>query len=320
MLYHKLGHTGIEVSPITIGAWQLGGPLSFDGQADGHPDPGRDQVIHMIRALGERGINAVDTAEQYGGGESERRVGEAVRGQRDRWIISTKFGYRVGPGQTREDDSSPGTILSSLEGSLQRLGTDYVDIYLYHCAPRMEDLEEGRAVLEQAREAGKIRCYGISTNDLDLVRAMQQQDMLQVLQFHANLLEDPVELRAFIRQHGIGAQVRGVMAQGRLSGKYFQHPPPARQDDHRSHRFQADDYTRFAALADCLPEGWTMAQAALRWALDNPGTHTVCLGAKCLRDYESALEVLSRSPLPSTHLAAIAARAAHLPVNPNCGR
>ena len=104
MEFRILGTTGIKVSPITIGAWQLGGPLFFEGQPDGHPDPGRENVIRMIHELGDLGVNAIDTAEQYSAGESERRVGEALAGRRDQWVLSTKFGYRVGPNHIREDD------------------------------------------------------------------------------------------------------------------------------------------------------------------------------------------------------------------------
>ena len=100
MTYTTLGGTGLEVSPLCIGSWQLGGPLSFDGKPDGHPDPGEDKVLAMIDALHERGINHIDTAEQYGGGGSERRVGKATSPRRAEWIISSKFGYRVGPNQT----------------------------------------------------------------------------------------------------------------------------------------------------------------------------------------------------------------------------
>ena len=99
MELRALGGTGIEVSPITIGAWQLGGPLFFDGKPDGHPDPGKESVIRMIHELGDLGVNSIDTAEQYSAGESERRVGAALKGRRDRWVVSSKFGYRVGPGQ-----------------------------------------------------------------------------------------------------------------------------------------------------------------------------------------------------------------------------
>jgi aryl-alcohol dehydrogenase-like predicted oxidoreductase len=71
MDYRKLGKTNLMVSPLCIGAWQLGGPLFFDGKPDGHPDPGKDNVLRMIAELGERGINFIDTAEQYSNGESD---------------------------------------------------------------------------------------------------------------------------------------------------------------------------------------------------------------------------------------------------------
>ena len=102
-----LGKTGLEVSPLCIGTWQLAGPVSFGGQPDGHPDPGEEAVISLIRNLGERGLNFIDCAEQYGEGEGERRTGLALKGCREDWVISTKFGYRVGAGGTRIDDSSP---------------------------------------------------------------------------------------------------------------------------------------------------------------------------------------------------------------------
>ncbi len=288
MNYNQLGNTGIKVSALTIGAWQLGGPLFFDGKPDGHPDPGKEHVIRMIHELGDLGINAVDTAEQYSAGESERRVGEALKGRRDRWVISTKFGFRVGPNQTRIDDSSPPTILPSLEGSLRRLGTDYIDIYLYHCAPELEHLEEGRAVLERAKADGKIRAFGISTENFDLLDKMAAAGCVEVAQFPASLLEPSDEGWRIAREYHLGTQLRGVMAQGRLSGKYFRQNPEFRADDNRSDWCGGEDYTRFSRLAEALPEGMTMAQAAVRWVLDHPGAHTICMGAKNIEDYRAA--------------------------------
>jgi aryl-alcohol dehydrogenase-like predicted oxidoreductase len=284
-----LGRTGISVSPITIGAWQLGGPLTLDGKPDGHPDPGEANVIRLTHELGDLGVNAIDTAEQYSAGESERRVGKALRGRRDRWVVSTKFGYRVGPDHTREDDSSPETILPSLEGSLARLGTDHIDIYLYHCAPRPERIAAGMAVLEEARAQGKIRAYGISTGQLPVLESMVEQDAVEVLQFPSNLLNERNDLWRIARQHDLGTQVRGVMAQGRLSGKYFDRQPRFRSDDNRSLGLLGTDFGQYAALAEALPPGITMAQAAIRWTLDHPGCHTICLGAKNMDDYRTAL-------------------------------
>jgi len=297
MQLNTLGKTGIQVSPITIGAWQLGGPLYFDGKPDGHPDPGKENVIRMIRDLGDMGVNAIDTAEQYSAGESERRAGEALQGRRDQWVISTKFGYRVGPGFTRVDDSSPETILPSLEGSLQRLKTDYIDIYLYHCPPKVEDLEAGRAVLEEAKTQGKIRSFGISTEDADLLQKMIESHTVEIIQFATSLLDENTAICRLAQTSNLGTQLRGVMAQGRLSGKYFTTKPVFRPDDNRSDWCRGEDYSRFAVLAEGLPDGMTMAQAAIRWVLDHSGAHTICMGAKNMDDYRAAIAAAEMSPL-----------------------
>lgn len=312
MKHNPLGTSGIFVSPITIGAWQLGGPLTLDGKPDGHPDPGKENVVRMIRALGDLGVNAIDTAEQYSAGESERRVGEALRGNRDNWVISTKFGYRVGANNSREDDSSAPTILPSLEGSLQRMGTDYIDIFLYHCPPNREDMEVGRAVLEAAKAAGKIRGYGISTNDGPLLEQMIATEMVDVVQFDTNLLNAQAGIWQLCRKHQLGTQLRGVMAQGRLSGKYFSQKPEFRADDNRSRWVQGTDYSRFSTLAQALPEGISMAQAAIRWILDREGAHTICMGAKNLEDYRAAIRAAEAPPLAEEVRAQLESLAAEL--------
>ena len=297
MEYHKLGKTDLMVSPICIGSWQLAGPLAFDSKPDGHPDPGKENILRLIAELGDRGVNFIDTAEQYGNGESERRVGQAIRKQRQQWIISTKFGYRVASDGRRVDDSSPPTIMPSLEGSLKRLQTDHIDIYLYHCAPKIEDLNASREVLEKARKAGKIRYYGISTVNFDLIKSLYEHNMLDILQYPTSLLDPRPDIYEFISKHKIGTQVRGVMAQGRLSGKYFHHIPTWQTDDNRSNGSKNEDYTQFAIFENALPEGMTMAQVAIRWILDKPAHHSVCMGAKNLTDYEAAIEASQMPPL-----------------------
>lgn len=297
MTLTSLGRTGIRVSPITIGAWQLGGPLALDGRPDGHPDPGEANVVRMIHELGDLGVNAIDTAEQYSAGESERRIGKALRDRRDRWVVSTKFGYRVGPDLTREDDSSPETILPSLEGSLKRLGTDRIDVFLYHCAPRPEHIAEGMAVLEDAKAQGKIRAYGVSTGNLQVLESMVERDAVEVLQFPSSLLDEKRDFWRIAREHDLGTQVRGVMAQGRLSGKYFDRQPRFPADDNRSQGLRDTDFSRYAVLAERLPEGMTMAQAVIRWTLDHPGCHTICMGAKNIADYRAALIAADMPPL-----------------------
>lgn len=292
-----LGRTGLQVSPLCVGTWQLAGPVTFEGEPDGHPDPGKEHALRLIRELGDRGINFIDTAEQYGDGEAERRTGEALKGRRDQWVISTKFGYRVGPGQTRVDDSSPPTILPSIEGSLRRLQTDSIDVYLYHCAPRIEVLPAAREILESARQAGKIRHFGISTGSPEMTRAVHEAGLLEVLQFPANLLEPASEMTEFCATHGIGTQVRGVLAQGRLSGKYFAKTPTWDRDDNRTRHLASEDLSRYAVLAESLPEGYSMSQAAIRWILEEEAHDSICLGAKSLADYATAIAALALPPL-----------------------
>lgn len=295
-----LGKTGLAVSPLTIGTWQLAGPVTFDGKPDGHPDPGRKSVLKMIAQLHEAGVNAIDTAEQYGDGEGERRTGEAIRGHRDDWIVSTKFGYRVGHSpdgthQTRIDDSSPGTILASLEGSLKRLETDYIDIFLYHCAPDLSDIAEAAAILEKAKQQGKARFTGISTDRLDLLEALHQHGILDVVQFPTSLLHPATEVSAFVKEHNVGTQLRGIMANGRLSGKYLETTPTWHPDDHRGGKFSATDFAAMQELAALLPATCTLDQAALQWSLRPDHHHTVCLGAKTLTDAQSSIAALDQS-------------------------
>lgn len=298
MDYRKLGKTGLNISPICIGGWQLAGPLAFDGKPDGHPDPGRENVLRLIRELGDRGVNCIDTAEQYGNGESERRIGEAINGHRDQWIVSTKFGYRIAPDGSREDDSGPTTIMPSLEGSLKRLRTGYVDIYLFHCNPEVHDLDASREILEKAKQAGKIRYYGISTKDFELIKVLYEHSMLDVIQYHANTLEPRPDIYNFASEHNIGTQIRGVMAQGRLSGKYFRKKQMWREDDNRSNWFKNANFQKYSVFENAVPQGMTMAQVAIRWALDQNGNHTICMGAKNLVDYEAAIQAAQMPPLP----------------------
>lgn len=293
-----LGKTSLQVSPLCIGTWQLAGPITFDGQPDGHPDPGKANVLRMIRELKALGINFIDTAEQYGGGEAERRTGEALAPDRDDWVISTKFGYRIGPGNTRIDDSSPGTIMSSLEGSLERLRTDRIDILLYHCAPDPTDLPEALEVLQKAREQGKVRYFGISGANLNLIKDLHQNDLLDVLQFPVSMLNPQPEITAFCAEHNIGTQLRGIMAQGRLTGKYLNQKPTWHADDNRRHNVADENLSTYQALADLLPAGMTLAQAAIQWALSNPAHHSICLGAKNLEDYKTAIEAVEMPQLP----------------------
>ena len=294
MKYRILGKTGINISEIGVGAWQLGGPLMLDGKTDGHPELGRGFCIDLIRACGDLGINFVDTAEQYGNGESERRVGEAVQGQRDRWLIGSKFGYQVGPNGERLADASPKRVPLSLEGSLRRLKTDYIDLYVYHIAPKAEEAEEVAEILAGAKQKGQVRAVGISTGSPAQLGLLHSLNCLDVVQFPHNILEPQEEIRAFLSKHKVGGVVRGAFAGGRLSGRYFHTPPQFSPDDIRSTRVSdaqaaAAEFARFAVFEELLTPDRGMIQLALRYLLDEPTTCTVIPGGKSLEDYQQAI-------------------------------
>ena len=296
-----LGATGIRVSAIGVGTWQLGGPLRLDGKVDGHPDIGEAAAVDLIRRCGDDlGITLVDTAEQYGAGESERRVGVALEGRRERWVISTKFGARVGPHGERVNDASASGVALALEGSLRRLRTDRIDLYLCHVAPDPRELDGVARALADAKRAGKIRAAGISTANPEHCRWFAERGMLDVVQYPRSLLsrdDDPLSAAV----DGAGGIVRGAFAGGRLSGKYFAAPPCFSADDIRAGRFTGEAgvqaFRRCAVFAELVTPTRTMPQVALRWLLDLPGTHSVILGAKSLAEYRDAVGACALPPL-----------------------
>lgn len=292
MEYRVLGQTGLRVSVLGVGTWQLSGPVEMEGLPDGFPDPGREHVIRLIQECRELGINVIDTAEVYGDGEGERRVGDAIRGRRDEWVVVTKFGLRRGPRGARIRDASPGEIVASLEGSLSRLRTDYVDVYLYHTAPAKEQMLAGLEVLERLREHGKIRFHGISTNDSSTLRALTQFEAIGVIMFSQSLLTHPEDTLELVRRHNLGSLVRGAFECGLLTGKYFQMPPRFSGEDIRSHALKEADFTRYSVCEQLLPPGGDMVCLALRYLLDFDTTHTIVLGAKSREDYQRALQAL----------------------------
>lgn len=293
MLQRRLGPRGPMVSEIGVGAWQLGGPLLLDGRTDGHPDLGTDEVVRLIRRCqDDLGINFIDTAEQYGAGESERRVGLALEGRRDRWIVATKFGAQVGPNGERINDVSARRIPISLEGSLRRLRTDHIDVYLYHTPPDPKEAEAVAAFLQEAKRAGKVGLVGISTNDVAQCRYLHGLGCLDVVQFATSIMNPCTEMKAFIEANGLGSIVRGAFYGGRLNGRYFDKPPALRPDDIRSNWFKPDtcaaEFGKFRVFSEFVKPGRSMVQVALRYLLDEATTHTIILGAKSFDDYAAA--------------------------------
>lgn len=303
MQFRVLGRTGIRISVLSVGTWQLAGPLTVDGHADGFLDVGRSQAVDLIRACGDLGINGIDTAEIYGGGEGERRVGEAIAGRRDRWVVTSKFGNRVDAAGRRVEDTSPAAIRASLEGTLRRLGTDHVDVYLYHSAPRRDGVLAARETLERLAQEGKLRAWGLSTDVAQDLELLLEHEAAQVVQLPRSMRRHPGRLLAAARRRELGVMVRGVLASGLLSGRHAGGPPRFAADDFRSHG--TPPRSEYAGFERLRPARLSMAAFAIRYVLDFDGTHTVVLGGRTIADYREAASAVEAPPLSAVEHALI---------------
>ncbi|PSB35571.1 aldo/keto reductase [Stenomitos frigidus] len=305
MEYRILGGTNLKVSAIAVGTWQLSGPINLDGKADGFPVLGREQAIRLIHACEDLGINLIDAAEIYGAmGEGECRVGAALQDRRDRWFVSSKFGLRQGTQGERVINCRPETIRTSLEGSLQRLQTDYLDFYLYHSPPESTWMDAGKDVLETLKQEGKIRFYGISTDDDQLLEQLARRHAVEVVLFSQSLLTHNPKLMEVVQTYNLGGMVRGVFEAGLLSGKYFHQKQQVSRDDIRQSWWDSVATERYAVYETLIPEGFSMSAFALRYVLDFATTHTVVLGSKTISEYQNALRAFDLPPLDAnTHQA-----------------
>lgn len=261
-----LGRSGIEVSPMGIGCWAIGG----DGWGGGADD---EESIRGIHKALEMGVNFFDTADVYGSGHSESVLGKALAGRRDEVVIATKFGHSPqGP------QAEPDYIRSACEASLKRLNTDYIDLYQFHINDFGPDgAEVVRDVLEELVAAGKIRAYGWSTDFPERARIFAQGAHCAAIQVELNVIDDAADVLAVCEEFDLAAINRGPLAMGLLTGKY---KPGSKlpEDDVRGPN--APDWMKYfkdgqpnpewldkvAAVGEVLrSDGRTLAQGALAW-------------------------------------------------------
>jgi aryl-alcohol dehydrogenase-like predicted oxidoreductase len=290
MKYRTLGRTGLKVSEIGFGAWAIGGPSTLGPMQIGWGKTDDDESVRAMEAAFEAGVNFFDTADVYGNGHSEALIGRTFGGpRREKVVLATKFGNLTLPDGSWVKDFRPEVATRCLEASLQRLGTDYVDVYQIH-SPRPDfdiaTLEDTFATLERLKQAGKVRSYGTSifasAHGIELIRR-GWGDLLQV-RFNALETEPAEELLPLAAAENVGIIVRVPLASGFLTGKFnkgVQFGP----DDHRSRTYPPERRDAIVDKVDrlrFLVEGKqrTMAQAALQFVLSFDGVSTVIPGAK----------------------------------------
>jgi aryl-alcohol dehydrogenase-like predicted oxidoreductase len=276
---------GLDVSRIGLGAMTMAGTYTSGGGLD---DPEAIRAIH--RAL-DLGVTHIDTAEIYGPYHSEKLVGEAIKDRRDQVVVATKFGLVShsggGPGVT---DSSPANIRTAAEGSLRRLGTDYIDLYYQHRVDPNTPIEDTAGALAELVTEGKVLHIGLSEASPGTIRRAHAVHPLAALQTEYSLwTRDPeAELLPLLRQLGIGFVPYSPLGHGFLTGQ-IRTPADIPDDDWRktNPRFTGENFQRNLAIVDqvaaiAAQADATSAQIALAWLLAQgndiapiPGTRRV---------------------------------------------
>jgi aryl-alcohol dehydrogenase-like predicted oxidoreductase len=237
------------------------------------------ESIRAIHAGLDAGVELFDTAASYGAGHSERILGQALRGRRDQAVIATKFGHLVNEADQTvypDDTQLLANVRSDVENSLRRLGTDWIDIYQLHQAAYDPELAvELRAVLEELVQAGKIRWYGWSTDQVDRAEIFAKGEHCTSIQFKLNALLDNPEMRQLCADAELAGIIRDPLHRGMLTGK-FTSATTFPKDDIRSRTdYSSEQIVRRLETVEPLQElltagGRSMAQGALAyiWGLD----------------------------------------------------
>jgi aryl-alcohol dehydrogenase-like predicted oxidoreductase len=288
MKYRKLGSTNLKVSVIGLGTWQLGGEWGKDFS--------QDEVTRMLARGSELGINLIDTAECYGDHTSEALIGGAIAGQRERWIVATKFGHQFHAPQDRTDERRPEQVMRQLEESLRALRTDYIDIWQYHSIRDEEfDREELQSTIIRMKQQGKVRHIGNSiAMSLD---HKHQADAspgveVEVLQLLYNRLDRRPEQYAFeaAMRMNLGVMARVPLASGFLSAKYRPGATFA-PADHRGGKEQEEVDRTLREVEQIrqneVPPGVDMPGWAIAWCLRHPAVTCVIPGVKSVEQVES---------------------------------
>ena len=287
MKYRRLGKTDIRVSVIGIGTWQLGGEWGKIFE--------QAEVDAMLDKAAELGINLIDTAECYGDHLSEKLIGRAIKGQREKWIVATKFGHGFKPNFERDCLFEPAQVQEQLEESLRSLRTDYIDLYQFHSGTdEMFNMPGLWEMLQKQVKAGKVRHLGISISRKQGSTYQVNKSSAvgaEAIQVVYNRIERKPEGQIFdscVRQN-LGVLARVPLASGFLSGKYSKDAKFAGgdvrsvwQDDEMSELVE-----EVARIKSEVPQGTPMAQWALAWCLRHPAVTCVIPGCKTVEQVES---------------------------------
>lgn len=310
MQKRPLGHDGLTVPEIGLGCWQLGG-----GWGDHWDNDVAQQILASAYACG---VRFIDTADVYGGGASERSIGQFLQTHKD-LTVATKLGR----GAIYPDGYSRETVRAATEASLKRLGVDRLDLTQLHCVPPAV-LRDGRIFdwLRELRDDGLIARFRASVETVEEGLICLEQEGLTSLQVIFNIFrQKPLEeLLPKAKAKGVGIIVRLPLASGLLSGKMTR-ATVFKPDDHRNFNrdgaqfnvgetFAGLEYQTGVALSEevatFVPAGMTMAQMSLRWLLDQDAVSVVIPGASSAAQVEANASAATLPPLDASVHAGLA--------------
>lgn len=297
MQFRTLGRTGIKVSPYALGAMMFG--------SAGNPD--HDDSVKIIHRALDAGINFVDTADMYSGGESEQIVAKALKGRRDDVVLATKARFPVdfdphgdGPAVPNREGASRRWLIRALEGSLRRLGTDYIDLFQIHRPDPDTDIEETLSVLTDFVRDGKVRAIGTSSMPAsDLVRSHWVAERRGLVRFrteqpHYSILNRGIEREVLpvVQEYGMGSLVWSPLAGGMLTGRY------RKGRENTTHRSQfgfayLSDEQRLDAVERLIPvaedAGVPLTHMAMAFVIGHPGVTSAIIGPRTIEQLEDLL-------------------------------
>ena len=279
-----LGGAGMEITRVGLGAWAIGGG-GYDGGWGSQDD---DDSLAAIHHALELGVNGIDTAAHYGFGHSETVVGRALAGLAERPYVFTKGGQPEGPGRTTIQSLKRDSLRREIEGSLERLGLEAVDLYQIHWPIPEEAIEEGWTTLVELRDEGLARHIAVSNFSVEQLRRIQRIAPVETLQPPYSLIarEAEEEILPFAEREGIGVIVYSPMGSGMLTGAMTRERlANLPDDDWRKHdpRFQEPGLSEHLALVERLRtvagrHGTSVGAFAVAWTLANPAVDGAIVG------------------------------------------
>jgi hypothetical protein len=303
MEFRDFGKTGIKISAIGFGCWEIGG---------GYGSIEETEFIRAVNRALDLGMNCFDTAEAYGFGASEKSLAKALGSRRKEAVITTKFGIGY-PDATNYRDSSRKRVTESIEKSLAHLNTDYVDVYMVHWPDVNVPFEETMRALDDLVKAGKVRAVGISNFRLSQIETAMRARRIDVAQYCWNMFDRRMQkdVLPYCRENQIGVMAYGSLAYGMLTGTLSEEKA-FEKDDWRSRRGQLGNISLFQhlfgpdhflknlrAVEDlkgvARRYGKSMPQLALRWTLSNPVISTALVGCRNEREVDDNIGALGWS-------------------------